>query len=358
MMFLAEDVIKVDYDYYFTTKEVNAICKYNEKDGNIRVTWKNPNGNAWAYRRYGRILSHKKKLYFLPLWANEIAIYDMEKDQMDTVTLKEIKGCENDRFFAGEIIENKLVLVGCKYPAIVTLDVNTREINYFYEPYHNLIEKNRKMLDCFFRCDLACNGTKVYIASCISNQVLMFDVSDNSYEWYSVGNNSNTYSGIAFDGADFWLAPRRGKHALCWNPESNKEIEFEIPIEFEGENDNKKCTSLGAVYNGRYVIFPGMEFNKTIIIDPTEPDFERKMKVVDRSFEFYFHREGFDYALTKEGNLEIFNPLDYLTPIKVVTINTYKGLLLKLLDNLLGFLIEDDGDINLYNFVNMVKICE
>ena len=355
-MFLTEDIAYLNGEYFFAAKEINAICSFNEKDGQIQVLRTDGSGDIWAYRRYGRVFKYDNKLYFLPLWAHNLLIYNLDTKTFETIPLKKIDGYNNDHFFAGIIVQEKLVMVGCQYPAIAVLDFKTHDLSYYEEPFKELLPKHKKGGDCFFRCDITNNGTKVYMASCLSNQILEFDVVDGSYEWHNIGGEKNTYSGIAYDGQKFWISPRRGKKAACWDRNNNTIKEFDLPITYESDDDKGNCTCLGAVYDGKNIIFPGMEINKTMIIDPLSVDFEQSMKVLDKGYAFYGHREGFNYALNKYGELEVYSPDDSYKPLKMIKTTNDKTLIASFIHETGEIIHEGYKELELVDFINMVTV--
>ena len=55
-----------------------------------------------------------------------------------------------------------------------------------------------------------------------NNHVGRFNLDDYSWEWYSIGKEVYRYSGIAWDGKSFWLAPRYIGNIVKWNPDNDE----------------------------------------------------------------------------------------------------------------------------------------
>ena len=287
-MIASEDLLKVGDDYYFAARDVNAICKFNEETKKIKFIYVDPDGDTWAYRRYGRIFQYKETLIFPPLHANKILLYHIKENCFETIDIEQIEGYDYDYFLASTMIGEKLVLVGCQYPAIVFFDLKNKRLTYFKEPFKELLPKHKYKGECFFRNDVAVVENKLYIASCLSNQVLELNMEDGSFVWHAVGDELNKYVGIAFDGKDLWIAPRRDTRIVRWNPSTDDVNEYDILREDGKEDELGKCRFLGVVYDGKNVIFPGMDIDETIIYNPANNDFRNMQEILHDSYFFIF----------------------------------------------------------------------
>lgn len=65
-----------------------------------------------------------------------------------------------------------------------------------------------ELKDAFFRTHHAVRGEWLYLASCVDNTVLKFNLKTNEYKWLSIGSDDNKFSGIVYSLNDFWLSPR------------------------------------------------------------------------------------------------------------------------------------------------------
>lgn len=351
-MFVAEDVIKVDKEYFFAAKDINAICKFDETKRKNEILYTDPDDDIWAFRRYARVFRYADLLIFPPMWASKFLIYDIKNNSFKTKEIKKIDGFHLDYFFSGKVVGDKLVLAGCQYPVIAVIDLPDFNIHYYEEPLKEMLEVHRRAEDCFFRYDMVSVEQTVYVASCISNKILEFNVESGKYSWHAVGKEENRYSGIAWDGGKMWLSPRRKTNIVCWDLINNEVKEIENPIKYFSEEERNKCTFLGAVYDGKNIILPGMQTNQTVIID-------RKLleaKIVNARYVFYHYQDGLNYALNENGILEIYKPGEYEKPQKTITTKNDKALRAKLIHETGEIIHEGYKEIQLNDFINMVGI--
>lgn len=351
-MFEAEDLIKIGNEYFFAAKDVNAICKFDEVERNIEILYSDPDDDIWAFRRYARVFRYADLLIFPPMWASKFLIYDIKNNSFETKELKKIDGFHLDYFFSGQVIGDKLVLAGCQYPMIAVIELPDFNIHYYEEPLNEMLELHKRVDDCFFRCDMVAIGQTVYVASCISNRILEFNVESGKYSWHTVGKEENRYSGIAWDGESMWLSPRRETNIVCWNLISDEVEEIENPIKYSAEEEKERCIFLGAVYDGKNIILPGMQINQTVIIDKKT----HESKIINARYAFYYHRDGLNYSLNENGILEIFKPGEYGEPQETVATKNDKALRAKLIHETGEIIHEGYKEIQLNDFINMVSI--
>lgn len=355
-MLASEDLLKVGDDYYFAARDINAICKFNEETKEIKIIYTDPAEDVWAYRRYGRIYKYEEMLIFLPLHANKILMYNIEEENFETIDVKKIEGYDFDLFFASTLIEEKLILIGCQYPAIVFFCLKDKSLTYLTEPFNELLPKHKYKGDCFFRNDIAVVNNKLYIASCLSNQVLELNIDDGSFVWHTVGHELNKYVGITWDGKELWIAPRRDTRIVRWNPNTNEIKEYDIIYEDKTEEKSGKCRFLGVVYDGENVIFPGMDINATIVYNPLNEDFENMKEILNDSYFFYIYRNGLNYTLNKKYKLKVYKPGNYKNPVKEIkTINDII-LIAELMYRTSGIIYEGDRGVGLTDFMELVAL--
>lgn len=351
-MFIAEDITKVNNTYYFAAKEINAICAFDEDEQIIRILYSDKSESIWGFRRYGRVFRYENMLIFAPLWASKFLIYYITENRFETIDVKKMENYGFDYFLAGEVVGNKLVLAGCQYPAIVIINLETLKVEYYDKPFEELLELQREIDDCFFRNDMIVINNSVYIASCISNRVLEFFIEDGSYRWHEIGDKSNKYSGLAWDGERIWLAPRRDTKFVSWNPNLNKIEEFKIQEMDVPDADRDKCSFLGVVYDGKNIICPGMQLDNTVIIDPKTC----KIDVIPVSYAFYTHKNGLNYALRKDGILEVFVPGEYNRPQKSIKTKNDNTIIASLIHETGEKIFEGYKNVRLKDFTDMVSV--
>jgi hypothetical protein len=138
------------------------------------------------------------------------------------------------------------------------------------------------------------------MASSLENLVLEFNMDTYDYSWIKVGDNKNRYSGITWDGKNFWLAPRINTAIVKWDG-ANTVIEYPLPAEFQDE----KFHFLGVLYEHGNIVIPGFLSLYKIVISNLE---QEEMKVVRG--QYYFYKKINDLLLVNQdvrGKINIKN---------------------------------------------------
>lgn len=220
-MIIVEDVVNYENELYFAASDLNRLYKL-DKSGEIVEIYEDKRERVISKRLYAKVFNYKDEIIFAPHKSDSILIYHPHEKKWDSIRIVSNNENENGLFQSGTIFEDWLYLLGCQYPAIVKVNLCNYNIEKIWTPFEEVINKYNG--DCYFRSDIAVNDNKLFAASCVSNRVLEFNMLTNEYRWYKVGAGENKYSGIAFDGSNFWLAPRRTGPGVCWNPTTNVEI--------------------------------------------------------------------------------------------------------------------------------------
>lgn len=298
-----EDCVEIDGSLFFAARDFNCICSLDLKNGNLSLIDSFPQGSIFDYRLGAKTVAAGSRLIFPPMRAQKIWSYDIEQKKWEGTERKQLTNGET----AGEMFQaveysGKLFLIGCNYPAIICRDLQTQKTVYIEEPYCEWKKKGMQMADSYFRSDCAQKGNYLYLAACIDNLVLEFDMETYAYRWIEVGSAQNRYSGIAYDGKDFWLAPRCRTPIVKWDGE-NEWKEYPLPEEIL--ESKGRFAFLGAIYAHGQVIFPGMEQPNTIVVNPCE---DPQLTVVSGQYTFCKpYKDGLSIRQNTEGRIEILD---------------------------------------------------
>jgi len=211
----------------------NMLYKYNKQNKEAEYIGIIPAKNFWA--NVG-IAENNKKLYFAPHYKNDkISIFDIDKNEFEQIDFK--KNCVCDRYFSNAIsFKNFIYFIPWDYPAIMRLNTDTKEIEYFSDfadevsklqvlKIHNNIDiyKNRSF---FAFCVV---DAEISIVMHRANAVMFFNMETGSYEIKSVGEKSEQYNHICFDGQNYYLTPFQKDYIIKWNRLSSKTTKIKIP---------------------------------------------------------------------------------------------------------------------------------
>lgn len=294
---LAKDCTQKDNIIYFVAQKMNLLYSLDMITNKIMLVDCIPEEAAIVDQMCGAITVYDNKLILAPNKNKKIWIYDLSQKKWKTIIRKDLE-CYGPGGML-QIIDWKdsIYIVGSSYPSIIKLKKDTEEITYIEGPY---IEKKKIALinDAYFRSQHALKGNKAYFASCVDNYVLEFDLDTEEYKWIMVGGKECRYSGIVFDGNDFWLSPRTRSSVVKWD-RKNKFVEIPLPTDYNLEINY----FLGICYDGQKIILPCM-------IDTNSAYFDRcgKIKSVSKKFAFAKQIDSVDVMCQNyDGNFVIIH---------------------------------------------------
>lgn len=294
-----ESCVKDKENVYFISRDTNILCVINIQSCQIDILSSIPDEDFFQTRLGAKLCIWNNKLILAPMNAKKIWIYDLKGKTWDGIEIKDYgEKYRNVKFFRIILIDNWLYFIGTSYPAIIVLDLLNGVLTYHEEMYAALLEKREKIIDGFFRDDYVRINDDIYMASCLDNKVLKMHLKAFEWEWIAVGSSENRYSGIGYDGKNYWLSPRNNNIITKWDGKSEVST-IEIPDEYMDEPKS----FLGVVCQKDKILFPRNGKNGSLIIK------NEKIQSVHNSYVFYDLLEDGSCAyqdmsglLTIEGN--------------------------------------------------------
>lgn len=276
---LMEDGILVKDNFFFFSRDWNGLYMVELKTGVTKFISTMPEEGILSRRLCAGIIYHNNRLIMIPMRARDIWIYDLGNEQWKKIERKHTGEKEyHEEIFRAVEYNNYLFMIGSNYPYIVRMDLNNYELTYLSAPYASLIPFKRKS-EAYFRCDFCRRENRLFLASCLNNFVLCLNLDTLDYEWKEVGESGFCYSGIAWDGENYWLAPRRTTPIVKWDGNDGTEY-FPLSRDFE----ETQYSFLGVQYYDGKLIFPGMSQKKTLVINPND---QRDIEIKEDEYLFY-----------------------------------------------------------------------
>lgn len=210
-----EAVARIDNEYaYGSSSKFNGLFRINMNTGECSYLQMFPKEKASARRLHTKAFLYENKIFFIPCTAKNISIYDIEKDNITSIELKEVDSQKypwylaGNKFNDGVLYKDSLFLVASTYPAIVKLDLKT----YLLEYYSQWIKG-----EFAFRKSPAIVGEMFYVPSIKGNEVLCFDMETRKAKLYNVGEDNNGSWGICRIEDDLWISPQEPGPIIQWN---------------------------------------------------------------------------------------------------------------------------------------------
>lgn len=253
---------------------------------------------------------YKDKIYFFPYMADEMAIYDIEKDKV------EYKKFFSKGYKAHIKKNNKMILFGEEKSKEICIYMDTYHIEDRYQ-WKSAINSSQNIYEYIHKYSPCIFGSVFYITLSAPNKILLYDMEQYSYRIADIGNRGIVYNTICIFGDDIWLGGNR-QTLVRWNIVSN-EVDYmdDFPLGFEcKENGWNEVFSQGIVWNGWIYFFP-LSGNQVIKVND-KYEAETVFLIRDDQFimdavtmsdsELYFHVESTDqmgygesFILTKNG---------------------------------------------------------
>jgi len=190
----------------------NALFKINKKSFKAEYKGSFPDEQVTLPCLYIGVAFYNGKLYFSPYNAKEIAGYDIDTDMFFKIRIPWLKSsCESVRFISLFQYSSYIFFVG-ENGVIVKYSPDEEEWQYFY----CLVGDN----DILFSAVHA-NENILALASKNKKSVLLFNMDTCESHLNYIGNEIGAFSGICFDGENYWISPLYEGSVVKWNAVDN-----------------------------------------------------------------------------------------------------------------------------------------
>lgn len=214
--------------FWFTAYNFNALFRMDKTTWQAEYMGSFPDEKPDGWRLYASITANNGKLYFAPLSANEIAVYDLSTQSFSKIAFKNpTVRLYNPaiKFYSTVPYKNWLFFVGFSYPAIMRYDVMTGALEYFsdwVEPLNRLADK---ISGCYFK-DICVTGSDIIMPALCANAVVVFNMDTCISTIHKAGNKRCSYISVCFDGKDYWLVPKHKEPVVKWNLNTKEYKEY------------------------------------------------------------------------------------------------------------------------------------
>ncbi len=234
---------------WFSSWTFNGLFRINKETWATEHMGIFPNEPADGMALYRSISNVNGKLYFPPLCASEMAIYDLKKKSFSKIDLK--MDCD----FVGSIqCDQYLYFIPENGESILrynTIAETAEQISEWVQPLKRLWKHSTAI---GFGNSTKINNL-IVMPALGAPAVVILDMLTSKTEVVSVGRKSGGYSGVCYDGENCWLAPRDIDGIVKLNLITKQFREFENPFQnFEQNEDFYYASSL--YLNGFVWLFP------------------------------------------------------------------------------------------------------
>ncbi|MDR2594980.1 MAG: hypothetical protein LBC87_09460 [Fibromonadaceae bacterium] len=239
----------------------NILYRHNKQSKETECVGAIPAQNYWGYIG---IEANNNKLYFAPYYKNnKISIFNASQKKIEQIDFKD--DCKYDGNFNGIIsFKNLIYYIPCDFPAIMKLNTDTKEIEYFSECIDELSKlqvfklqlETWKYRKFFGFCVV---GAEIALVIHRANAIVFFNMETENYEIKNIGEKSEQYYGICFDGQNYYIASCCDGYITRWNRQSNEILKIKIPSFSRRESISSNFSV--QYLNGYVWLFPFMANN-------------------------------------------------------------------------------------------------
>jgi len=234
----------------------NMLYRYDKQNKKTEYMGIIPAQYGWACLE---IAENNNKLYFAPHYKNDkIFIFDTITKKIEQMDFMD--ACKYDKNFNRIIsFKNFLYFIPQAFPAIMKLNADTKEIKYISEYIDDVSKRQVSKLQYEKWKDIKFWGFCVASAEIAlvihrANAIMFFNMETGNYEIKSIGEKSEQYSNICFDGQNYYISSFYGNYIIKWNRQSNKILKIKIHSFSRKRNTNPNF--LIQYLNGYVWLFP------------------------------------------------------------------------------------------------------
>lgn len=220
--------------FWFTADDYNALFKMDKDTWKAEYIGKFPNENDIGFRLYAEIIEYGGRLFFTPLYAKEIGVYDkrnrtFSKIAFDEVGISFIKDSgQAASFYSAHLIGRCIYFMPLERNAVLKYDITNNTVYAIYSWVDAVIEKYELTAPRLTFKSVYANGC-IYAPISGSNLLEVIDIASGRVSVLEIGMKGTTYFAIGFLKDSAIIVPLQGTHIIRLRL-SDMEI-TEIPLE-------------------------------------------------------------------------------------------------------------------------------
>ena len=258
-------------DIWFVHGKMNVLLRYNMIENHTYVIDTIPNEEMFQESSYQGIYKWENKIFLIPCWAREIAIYDIAYGKFVKLPLKKIENYENRILFCKVYVFKKyLYCIPYYYKAILRIDLESDCVEYI--PIVG-IEKE-------YISDTTRVGNEIIAVYSETNKALFFNMESETVCLRQLGSSARRFTNIASIGDALYLF--------------DEDTRFIIKVSGTNFTEEEKFRNITYEVVKMMSVFPDM-----LMVDSV---YNNEMQIIDAKNEVVFQEEN--KSCTRQGNLD------------------------------------------------------
>lgn len=238
----AETAYSTENYIYLFGRSINLLYRYNKKEKRVEILGQIPGRHIWERQLIGKILYWNDKIILAPFFEKSIWLFDLKVEKWTEIQLLNFEKYIM-KFYQGFIHNDIAHFVGCYYPAIIRLDLNTLQIEYDTKMYEEL-DKVRHS-DIYFRTEYIRDENNILLGCCSTNRVLQYNLDNYNYKFIELGNFEDDFEGICHIQEKLVLFGRTNRKIYLYDKK----------LKIDSSQKIEKCHYVATVRkNGKYML--------------------------------------------------------------------------------------------------------
>lgn len=289
---------------YFFATDINMLWCMDKKTRYVEMIGAVPTENLFSRYLFGNIVVTHGIIYLIPYLAKNVWKYVIKEKRWECICLPIFIQKTDNKFFGAVVYDDYIFLLGYMVPGVAVIDTRSDAIEFINAPEsclrnikkYGFLNWSYFVKDDFILAPVMCN-----------NMVLKIDLATRSIQPLTIGNETNSYAAIVYDGKYYWLAPRVGVKTVRWDGNGNIE-EYSLP---ECYSENEMCFGdafciddniFFSSYTGKTYVFNKTDFHNGKMLNMNIQfvlEFDNHILIQDNygKFELIDSDENFEYTI-------------------------------------------------------------
>ena len=218
---------------YFWSHYWNAICELDLISQNVNVLYKHMRED-FAVGLYSCPQKCGNHIVFTAVRAGAILDYDFENGTVQEIFLE--RTLEGGSFYFSLVWQEKVIMLGYTSSKIIAYDVKKGIVEKLLDIPLEI--KQCRSSEHPILLGKGCIMDDILYAPIVNaNEILAFDLRNNTYRIYTVGDENAKYGFAATYAGNIWLAPSLGGPLVVWHPPTGAmQVLDKFPRKFSYEN--------------------------------------------------------------------------------------------------------------------------
>ena len=236
--------------------KLNALFKYNletEDDAEHICSFKDE--MLIRESAASSLICINEALFCIPRWGNHIHKYDLKEKKEKIIPIPDENRFRDKMIFSGGFLyRGKIYCIPEQYPYIVSIDIETEEVNIEYDLRAYLLNDGFKEF-LINDANLGING-KIYAVLSSTNRILVYDIKNKDVKSITIGDKSNRLSAIAIDDENLYIGVENDKTLIKYDTKKHR-IVNQYDVIFDNYVVNKiadRKVLVDSVSDQRYMI--------------------------------------------------------------------------------------------------------